>query len=382
MNVFIIQPNYFSISEVWMRRMNNMLEENICGIACYHESKMIRAPYPVFNLNGERPTRIQNIIRKINLVKIDNQILLKRNLLKFIKKCSPNVFLIQYASTATKYIEVLKALNIPIFVYVHGFDIIIDHKDNIGKNIHSNVYAEKLLEVSKIENVWFIVSSNVSKENLISFGIEDFKIKWKIFGVEKHIVKRNYNKDNLTILFLGRFVDFKGPDIVLQAFLIACENGFKGNLIMAGDGPLRMMCELICKRSAFVDRVQFTGEVSEKEAEILYSKADIFTMHSCYGLCSNGYDTFGVTVIEAMSFALPIIVGDFGGPKELIENGFDGLIIESENTLAHANAMMLLYKDRALLKKLGENAQQKAINKYSLVQEKRELYNILGLEQE
>ena len=379
MRIFIIQPNYSSKSETWLRRMNILLNGHICGMACYLSNEKIEEQFKVFNLNGSVPTRFERIAGRLGFQKKEQSKIIESALLEFIIQNRPDAIIIHYATTAVKYWDILKLIPVPIYIYVHGFDIIWDHNNDDGKKIHQALFPSKVLEISKMPNVKFIVSSNTSKQNLLSIGIEDPKIVKKVFGVEIKQVEKNYHKKNMIILFLGRFVDFKGPDIVLTAFLKACEMGFRGKLIMAGDGPFKNMCELISKQSSYSDRIEFKGEVSEEQAIALYEKADIYSMHNCKGLLSNGYDTFGVTIIEAMSFALPVVTGDYSGPAELIKNEFDGLLIEAGNVQDHAAAFMRLYNDRAFAEFLGSNAVKKVTQDYSIIQEKEQLYSILGL---
>lgn len=379
MRIFIIQPNYSSKSETWLHRMNTLLNGHICGMACYLSNEKIEEQFKVFNLNGSLPTRIERIGSRIGFQKKEHSKIIGSALLEFIIQNRPDAIIIHYATTAVKYWNILKLMPVPIYIYVHGFDIIWEHNDNNGNKIHTAQFPTKVMEISKMPNVKFIVSSNTSKQNLLSIGIEDGKIVKKVFGVEVKHVKRNYYKENMTILFLGRFVDFKGPDIVLNAFLRACEMGFKGKLIMAGDGVFKNMCELISKQSYYADRIEFTGAVNEEQANALYEQADIYSMHNCKGLLSNGYDTFGVTIIEAMSFGLPVVIGNFGGPAELIKNEFDGLFIEAGNVDDHAAAFMRLYNNRSFAEFLGSNAIKKVTQDYSLMQEKDQLYSILGL---
>ncbi|RZJ99377.1 MAG: glycosyltransferase, partial [Flavobacterium sp.] len=78
-----------------------------------------------------------------------------------------------------------------------------------------------------------------------------------------------------------------------------------------------------------------------------------------------------------MSFGLPVITANVGGPIELIENGKDGILVEADDSLQHVEAFMALFNDRELCKNLGENARKKVENSFSLAREKEELFGIL-----
>jgi glycosyltransferase involved in cell wall biosynthesis len=382
MRIFVIQPNLAAKSEVWLYRMNQMLKNHICGVAAFvQKGESLNYQYPVFNLNGRQAKfwERQRIRLKTNGTDFHQKI--RHELLATIKSSKADIILVHYATTAHYLWDLLSTLKIPIYIHVHGYDIIWDHKDENGKFIHSNTYASEINNISQEENVNFIANSTCSYNNLISIGVSKNKIAKKYYGVELPLHKRDYNKDTLDVLFLGRFVDFKGPDIVLEAFLQACEFGFQGTLVMAGDGPLKIMCEIIARRSKYADRIFFKGAVTKEQAIALYKSSDIYTMHNSIGIISNGYDTFGATFIEAMSFGLPIITAAVGGPSEIIENGEDGIFVQENNVKEHAEAFLALLKDKTLRRKLGENSRHKVENKFSSELEKTEFFNILGIQQ-
>jgi glycosyltransferase involved in cell wall biosynthesis len=380
MKVFVIQPNYAAKSEAWLHRMNQMLEGHICGTAAYLSDEItLGNSFPIFNLNGRSANNIERLLTRLRLNKYDAQKTMQKELFELFAETKADVLLVHYATVADEIWDVLNKCRLPIYIYVHGYDIIWDQNDNNGNRIHNEKYAERVLAISQSSNVKFIAASNCSIQNLLLLGIDKNKIYKKTFGVDLANGEKDYTKKTMTVLFLGRFVDYKGPDIVLQAFLKACDLGFKGKLIMAGDGPLKSMCELISKRSKYRNQIQFTGEVSQHETALLFETADIYTMHNCKGLLSNGYDTFGVSIIEAMSFGLPIVTAGFGGPSEIIDNRVDGILVEENNILSHAEALIELYQSPLLRAALGNNAKKKVLNKYNSEIEKKELFQILQI---
>ena len=379
MKVFVIQPNLSSDSETWLFRINQMLGENICGFAAFLEKESFYNNLPVFNLNGRNPNFMDRILIRLKLLKYNAQNTMRRELYNAIRSSGAEMILVQYATTAHSLWDVISRFSIPVYIYVHGFDIIWDHNDDTGKSIHPGNYRTDISKIGKSSNITFIVSSNCSLQNLLKIDIDRDKIKKKVFGVEIPLIERDYNKKEINILFLGRFVDYKGPQIVLEAFLKACEQGYKGNLIMAGDGPLKLSCEVAAQKSDYSQRVSFTGAVTAKEALALFEAVDIYSMHNCKGAVSNGYDTFGVTIIEALSYGLPVVTSIVGGPSEIIENEVDGILVQPNNVEEHAAAFVRLYNDRNLCAMLGSNGRNKIIKHYSSQKEKEALFEILHI---
>ena len=215
-----------------------------------------------------------------------------------------------------------------------------------------------------MKNVHFIANSNYARTLLSKFELDENKIEQKFYGVEPKQVERRFNK-NLKVLYLGRFVDFKGPDLVVQSFIKACDQGFNGTLKMVGSGPLLVTCKLLAKRSKYADKITFCEPVDADTAAKLFVESDIYNMHNCLGILTGEGEAFGVTIIEAMSFGTVVITGNYGGPQEIIENGEDGILITPEDVEAHAQALLDLQNNPHLLQKLSRNAVVK-INKLFL----------------
>lgn len=164
----------------------------------------------------------------------------------------------------------------------------------------------------------------------------------------------------LTILYLGRLIDCKGPDRVIEAFVEARSRGLQARLIIAGDGPLREKCESIRDRSAFHDSIVFRGAVDEAEGARLLREADIFTAHHCKGPVSNQIEAFGVSIVEAMAAALPVVVGRSGGVPEIVRSGVDGFMVEPGDVQSHAEALLVLGASEETRREMGINGWRRA----------------------
>ena len=71
-------------------------------------------------------------------------------------------------------------------------------------------------------------------------------------------------------------------------------------------------------------------------------------------------ETFGLTIIEAMSYGIPVIVPPVGGPSEIVDDNVEGYLISSYNTEQIANKIDELYNDNSLCLRLSKNAKLKS----------------------
>jgi len=375
--IIVLQPNYNAVSEVWLNRMTEQLQDYIIVIWANNPSeKQWKNRFPVFNLLKPRYSIYERFLRKISpKIATLPSVLIERQIGHWFKMS--DIVLIHYITIAVEFLHLIKKFKKNIFVHVHGYDIFLNTADINGKLCFSADYEQRIIELSNY--VTFIANSEYTKNKILSIGINESKVKIKYFGVPNQELKLKMENNTINILFLGRLVDFKRPDIVIKAFIRACEKGMDGQLIVAGDGDFRVTCELLKRESQFSDRITMLGAVNYLRAEELYKWADIYSMHSSMGVFSNNEEAFGVSMIEAMSFGLPIVTANGGAVNEVVENWVTGIIVPQNDIEAHADALLTLYKNRELLFEMGHNAQMVQQKKFSLLQEQQQLFEILQI---
>lgn len=115
---------------------------------------------------------------------------------------------------------------------------------------------------------------------------------------------------------------------------------------VAGDGPLKNELNELIIKYGLQEQVVLLG--SQVDPKPYYNEAFIY-IHPA------DKEGFGITVAEAMSSGLPVIVSDRGGVPELVNNMEDGIIVDAYNPEEWADAIIKLYNDRELYEKLSKN---------------------------
>jgi glycosyltransferase involved in cell wall biosynthesis len=120
-------------------------------------------------------------------------------------------------------------------------------------------------------------------------------------------------REQVNVLFVGRLVDWKAVDIVIDAVGITKQ---LVNLIIVGDGDERPALENQAKSKSY-EHVHFTGMVPHADVNRYYDEADIFVLPSVR-------ECGGAVVLEAMARGLPVIATHWGGPADYItaETGY------------------------------------------------------------
>ncbi len=115
--------------------------------------------------------------------------------------------------------------------------------------------------------------------------------------------------------YLGRLVDWKAVDLLLDAFAAACAGSPPGSLALEvlGDGSERPALEARAERLGVRAVVEFAGWLGAPEAAARLRRADVFVLPS---LRESG----GIVVVEAMAVGLPVVVTDWGGPALTVDD--------------------------------------------------------------
>lgn len=153
-----------------------------------------------------------------------------------------------------------------------------------------------------------------------------------------------------TIVMVARLHENKNQALVMEAFKEATKDRFKDyKLVFYGDGPDRLKLQHEATSMGIDDRVVFKGNVKHVAEHI--EKAKLFVLAS-------GHEGMPNSLIEAMSLGLACISTDCpcGGPRDLIEDGVNGLLIPVGDVKALTDAMVKVLESDELANRLGEAA--------------------------
>lgn len=381
MTVLFMVRDWLAPSEVFMSRMVRELEPHVAAIAAWA---------PQHDLwEGRIP--VVAVRREIGLTRFARRrgFDVRRRywsgykagtVSKTLAHLGADTVLIHFLHYALEFEQDWARTNARLFVHCHGYDVTWDEMlpGKIPRPAHRPDYTERVRRLS--ERATLIANSRATERRLLDIGIKPERIALKYLGVPIQEISANKPiGDETSVLFLGRLVDFKGPDLTIRAFDLACQRGMRGKLVIAGDGWMRAECEALAEASRFRDRIQFLGAVDEATGDRLRNQADIFTAHNCKGRVTQQEEAFGVSIVEAMAAELPVVSGRSGGLSETVVHEETGLLFEPGDIEAHAAFLLQLAADPARRLALGRAGRVRAQEHFSLEQEKDRLREILEL---
>lgn len=111
---------------------------------------------------------------------------------------------------------------------------------------------------------------------------------------------------------------FKRVDLLLRA--VASVRDRELWTLIAGDGDLRPQFEALAAALGIAERVRFTGGMAHRELPRVFAAADALV------LPSDGTESFGMVLIEAMATGIPVIATDLPGVRDVVDRGRDGFL--------------------------------------------------------
>jgi glycosyltransferase involved in cell wall biosynthesis len=280
---------------------------------------------------------------------------------KIIKNINPDIVHAHYASG---YGTTARLLNFrPYILSIWGSDIYLFpyksplHLFLIKKNILSaNFIASTSHHMAEqIKNI----VPQIKNIAITPFGVNINDFIFPEFEKQK--------KDNvITIGTVKTMSHTYGIDILLQSFAIIFrrfnENislrKIKLKLRLVGDGPNLNDYIHLSKSLGIYNFVDFIGQVNHENVPLELHQLDIYVALS-------RSESFGVAVLEAGAAGKPVVVSNVGGLPEVVISNKTGIIVESENPIAAANAIEKLVLDHNLRKIMGENARSHVLNCFS-----------------
>ena len=349
MRILLLSDTYSEHTEKWAIGLANKGIE--VGLFSFN-----KASYPWFN-NHKNITLLYQANKKLNA---NGSILSKLSYLKLVRKLKASIKIfkpnILHAHYATSYglIGALSGFH-PYVISAWGTDVMKFPQQNfINKAIlkYNLQKADAICATSTtIQNYLLPVTSK--KVNVIPFGVN-------IIEFCKKEVTNLFDKNTFVIGSIKPLEELYNIDVLIQSFsIIKLKYPTKNiKLLIIGEGLQEINLKKLVASLQLTNDVVFTGRVAFNQIPMYFNMLDILANIS-------DYESFGVSVIEAMACEKPVIATNTGGLKEIIENSTFGSLVEVGNIEQTANEIEKYLLDENLKQTVGKAAREKVIKKYN-----------------
>ena len=173
--------------------------------------------------------------------------------------------------------------------------------------------------------------------------------------------------DRSYVIHVARHHPVKDQATLLRGFAIASSNLPNVDLLMVGDGPLRLDLERLAIDLGIPDRVKFLGIRSDIPE--LMQVSDAFALTSLSEAAS-------LTLMEAMATGIPSVLTNVGGNPEIVRHEREALLFPRSDASAFASALRRLFQEPGLAQKLGAAGRVRARERYRLEDTVEQYYGL------
>lgn len=208
-----------------------------------------------------------------------------------------------------------------------------------------------------------VTSSQHSSYEIQSLGVSEKHIHVFTPGIDKEkfskLPRRHDDKLNEKILCVANYIPRKGILYLIQAFHKVESHGFTLHLV----GNRNKSFSYYRKMNSLVDKLELRESVyfhdgkDQENLKYLYSTSDIFVLPSLK-------ETFGIVLIEAMYYSLPVITVNSSAMPDLIADGVNGLLVPPQDSGAISRSLECLISQPELRRKMGDAGYQIASSSF------------------
>ncbi len=313
----------------------------LSGKSFYELDERINVKY-IFN-SGPNRSEIKNALKKFKLI----------NLVSELRKAFKMLY--------TKYFGLKKIIN------KLNTDILISSRIEFSKQIkrddiitisqeHSFIDEKKYIKKVKrsFKHIKYLVVMTKGAKQRYDEWLKKEKIKPEVVVIPNMIkenkTEKNSTLDNNQIISVGRLEEVKDFYTLILVFSVIVKKYPNYVLKIIGEGSMREKLEEQIKNCNLEKKVILTGKLNENEINNEFLKSDIFVLTS-------KSESFSLVLCEAMNYGIPCVAFDVDvGPREIIQNGKNGFLIEDRNIDLMIKKIDELLSNNVLRKELGEEA--------------------------
>ena len=201
-----------------------------------------------------------------------------------------------------------------------------------------------------------ITNGQVGKAYLTDcLGVNSDEIQTKPYMVPdaKALLSKTQPSDSLDLsathpifLYVGRLEERKGMHFLLKACKALRAENLDFTLLVVGKGPEQETLEQYCKENDLEDFVNWLGWVAYDNLGLYFQSADVFVFPSLE-------DTWGMVVLEAMAFGLPILCSKWAGASEMVTADENGYLFDPHSPETLSANMKTFIRHPELIESMG-----------------------------
>jgi colanic acid/amylovoran biosynthesis glycosyltransferase len=276
-----------------------------------------------------------------------------------------------FADAGARIVRYAKRRGLPLFVTLHGADVLRRPRRSIRRFVSDLLRAEMMRSTDL-----FLPVSDYLTEEAVDRGFPPERVHRHYLGIPlfpRLTGATSRAGTTPTILFVGRLVEKKGLSFLIRACELLARRGCDFQLRVVGNGPLLERHRAEAARVG--QQVEFTGALPPDQVRQALQAADIFCMPSVEARDGDN-EGLGLVCLEAQAAGLPVIAFDQGAIPEAIEAGRTGLLARDRSVDDLAACLERLLLDLALRRRMGEEGRRNVERRFDIDQQTKQLEDI------
>lgn len=226
-----------------------------------------------------------------------------------------------------------------------------------GYNLKCKIFDTIFLPLRKVADVVTVTKSKLATEFLKERGFQQIitagvGINLDNFGVNpKEYPVQQSKKKNL--LYVGKLEERRNIYFLIDVFRELNKRNSNIRLVVIGNGEQEYKEKFLksIENELKEGSIVYREKATQKELRSYYSEASVFLLPSYY-------EIFGMVLLEAMYFGVPVVSSINGGSTTLIENDYNGFIMKEFNKFQWANCIQNIMLNKEVFNKIRENARR------------------------
>lgn len=239
------------------------------------------------------------------------------------------------------------------------------HSFNKGYNLKCKIFDKTFFKIKKNKNVLSFTKSNAAADFLRQKGFSNtvpvgVGLDLDVFSENVSSVFKEKQKKYFTWIYVGKLEPRRNTLFLIEIMKVLAARYQDMRFVIVGNGESDYKQKCMEKMNPLVDsgRLTYIESVSQTELKDIYRSADAMMFPSLY-------EIFGMVLMEAIYFEIPIISSVNGGADMLLENGENSFIIDDFAIDKWVEAAEKLYLDKDLYQKMKKNLNRDKYKKLS-----------------
>lgn len=346
----IISTTSYNVQEIGLAKAL-ILAGHICDIVFYHGNKQDVIQEMTFYRDGNRYSLKIYWFKGFNFI--------KNGYMPSVKNIVQQYDVIQVNEYDQLYSWWLYTHQKRPTVIYHG---LYYHPYTKGYNFKCKIFDKLFLPLWDVTNIVSLTKSEMASDflkkkgfkRIYTAGVGIDEDNFVEIGNQEVICPVSEKKSGIfRLLYIGKIEDRRNSLFLLDVFMEVLKAEENVELVVIGSGE-KEYTDLFFKAADELmksGKLQYIDKITQKEIQFVYKEADLFIFPS-------NYEIFGMVLLEAMYFGVPVASSYNGGASVLIDNGKNGLIVDDFCPEHWAEVILALMKQPDLYQDMKKKASQ------------------------